>query len=183
MSRVPGAQPVPVRRLTDAHRRAQVGRLDEHREPEAFDQPGADALRIGLPLPAEHDLVGHHRKAAAREGDLHHRLVHRDGRCQDARPHVGNAGQLQEPLDRAVLAKAPMQADESDVGLRACQGGDELVVARVDLNHVEPRRVERLGDLLAGVERNLALGGTTALEHDDAYVLGMNRHDETPSRP
>ena len=36
-------------------------------------------------------------------------LIHRNGRCQHAAPHIGNLRHLQKPLNRTVLAPCAMQ--------------------------------------------------------------------------
>ena len=64
----------------------------------------------------------HHRQAGLGEEPLHHVLVHARSRAQHARAHVGDAGQLKQSLDRAVLAEGPVQHGKDHVQRLAAQG-------------------------------------------------------------
>ena len=46
------------------------------------------------------------------EQRIGHRLVHADGAGQHAASHIGDAGQLQQALDGAVLAPEPVQGGD-----------------------------------------------------------------------
>ena len=78
------------------------------------------------------------------EGDedaLHVLLVLADGGGEDARADVGHPGELQQPLEGAVLAVRAVQHGEDDVDLaqrlghRAGFAVDDLAAARVDGEH------------------------------------------------
>ena len=68
----------------------------------------------------------------ARNSDLHHRLVHADRRREHAAADVGDVGQLEQALDRAVFAVRAVQHRKDDVEREARQrrGGFGLAVAR-----------------------------------------------------
>ena len=56
---------------------------------------------------------------ARREQHLHHRLVHADRRGEHAGADVRHVGQLEQPLDRAVLAVRSVQHRKDDVEVEA----------------------------------------------------------------
>ena len=64
----------------------------------------------------DHD-VRPDRQAGAGQQDLHELLVHRRRRGEDAGPDVGHVGQLEQALQRAVLAERPVQQREDHVDL------------------------------------------------------------------
>ena len=55
---------------------------------------------------------------ASRKSGLHDRLVHADRRGEHAGADVGQVGQLEQPLDGAVLAVRAVQDREDDVERR-----------------------------------------------------------------
>jgi hypothetical protein len=59
--------------------------------------------------------MGDDGQALCGEEDLHHRLVHADGRSEDAATDVRDVRQLQEPLDGAVFAVRSVQDREDDI--------------------------------------------------------------------
>ncbi len=63
------------------------------------------------------------REAGRGEERLHHRFVHADRRSEDARPHVRDVRELEEPLHRAVLAVRTVQNREDDIEAGARDGG------------------------------------------------------------
>ena len=63
--------------------------------------------------------VGADRQAVRGEDDLHHPLVHADRGGEHAGADVGDVGQLEQPLDRAVLAVGAVQHREDDVEVQA----------------------------------------------------------------
>jgi hypothetical protein len=107
-----GLQFARVVRLGNPHRRAQVGRLDEHRERQA--RAGLGDVRIL----ARHRHVVYNRQHPFRTDTFHHLLVHGDGGGQHARADVGQAGQFQQALHRAVLAEGAVQHREDHVDFR-----------------------------------------------------------------
>ena len=105
----------------DADARAQVRGLDEAGEAE----PGGDQPRnragVAPPLVSPDQQVLHHRQPVGPEDVLHRRLVHADGRGEDARARVRQARQLEEALDGPVLALGAMEQDQHHV--EAARGG------------------------------------------------------------
>ena len=85
---------------TDAPRRAEVRRLDEHREPQRVDRAGGDRLRV-VDTVAELDPAAL-RDACLLGDDLGHRLVHAHRGRQHTRAHIRQLEQLEHPLDGAV---------------------------------------------------------------------------------
>jgi hypothetical protein len=67
----------------------------------------------------QEDPVRADRKSARGERDLHHPLVHADRGGEDARAHIGNVGELEQALHRAVLAVRSVQHREDDVETHA----------------------------------------------------------------
>ena len=105
-------------------------------------------LRDGLarrlfPLGAQQRDVLHDGQPGLREEPLHHVLVHAGRGAQHARADVGDAGQLEEPLDGAVFAEGAVQhgkhhverlaaercfwSSAAEAGLRRQQRGNALV--------------------------------------------------------
>ena len=68
-------------------------------------------------------------EAGGEEETLHGVLVHAGGGAEDARADVGDVGELEEALDRAVFAEGAVQDGEDDVdakgggGLKLAAGG------------------------------------------------------------
>src|SRR5438552_14581506 len=104
--------------LRDAHRGAERGWLDEQWKAEARRAP-LDARPVPFPVAVVHHLVVDHAKPRGLEQHLLDRLVHPDRGSKHARADVRNPGQLQHPLDRAVLAERPVQDREHHVDLTA----------------------------------------------------------------
>src|SRR5256712_848188 len=108
-------QGVRVADLADPDRRAEIRRLDEAGEAEGLRDPARDAL--GRPPPF---VTGHHEvlddgQAVGLEHRLHRRLVHPDRGGEHARADVGQVGELEDALDRAVLAVRAVEHDDDDV--------------------------------------------------------------------
>ena len=117
------------RHLRDAHARAEVGGLDETGIAELVRDPPPPGARRAAPLVVPHDEVRDDREVVRPEHGLHRRLVHPDGRGQDAGAHVGDVGQLEETLERAVLAVRPVDEREHDVQVGAAPAGSPPAVA------------------------------------------------------
>ena len=141
-----------VARDADAERRAFARRLD-HR-------PGSRRSRA---LPerrprrvAPGHVAGRRRQVVQAEELLGLALVHRQRRRQHARAGVGNAEQLEQPLDAAVLAVAAVQRQERDVDARLPQHQIEVAVDE-DRDGVVAALDERREDRLARAQRDVAL--------------------------
>ena len=104
-------------------------------------------------------------------------------RMQRAGPRrgVGDADELEQLLDRAVLAAAAVQGDERDVGTLGLQAVDE-VRADVDRQHVVPEPRERVLDPGAGAQRDGPLERRPALEHRDLHEASRRRSGTTLAR-
>ena len=134
----------------DADARAQVRGLDEAGEAE----PGSDQPRnragVAPPLVAPDQHVLHHRQPVGAEDVLHRRLVHADGRGEDARARVRQARQLEEALNGPVLALGAMEQDQHHVEALAEARGQAL-------GALHPRERAR-GFTGGGAVEQLALG-------------------------
>ena len=112
---IAAASSARVLHAADAHRRAEVRRLDEEREAERLaprDRGGAGSARSS----ARRSVTERHDGQLGRgEQPLHHVLVHADRRAEHARADVGHAGELEQALHAAVLAHRPVQHREDDV--------------------------------------------------------------------
>ena len=100
-------------RLGHAHARAEVDGLHEDGVRQTLldgrHGGGATGGRI-----AQHEVL-HLGQAAGREDVLHHLLVHADGAGGDAGPGVGQAGHLEQALDRAVFGERAVHDREGEV--------------------------------------------------------------------
>jgi hypothetical protein len=94
-------------RLRDPHRRAEAGGLDE--------DGGAERV-LELVVQAQRHVAGD-RDAAVAQHRLEQVLVHAEGRGGDAGADVRHARELQQALDRPVLAEGPVQDGDRDVDL------------------------------------------------------------------
>lgn len=107
---------------------------------EVHDLP-AGGRRIRFPLPRADDLVRADRQPEGGEHPLHVVLVLADGGGEHARTDVGHPGELQQPLEGAVLPVGAVQDGEDHVDLterlghRARLAVDDLAVGRVDREH------------------------------------------------
>ena len=104
-----------IARLADAHRRAQIGRLDEHRIAEFFFRRQPNAPPIYLNVHPANRQIWDDRQTAFAEQPLHHILVHAHRRPEHARAHIGNSRQLEPSLHRAVFSKRTVQHREDYV--------------------------------------------------------------------
>src|ERR1019366_6609134 len=113
-----GGQLAAAVHFADADRTAEVRRLDEDRVGKRF----LDELRrppgVGAPLAAQQRDVRCLRQAGGGEQALHGVLVHGRGGAEDARANVGDVAQLEQSLNRAVLAKRAVQHGKDDVERR-----------------------------------------------------------------
>ena len=91
--------------LRDADRRAEPRGLDEDRIAERVLDRIAEPDRV----------VRGDRDAAVAHDLLEQVLVHREGRGGDAGADVRDAGELEEPLHRSVLAERAVEDREDDV--------------------------------------------------------------------
>ena len=93
-------------------------------KPSAAIESARDRVAVRLPLVPQHHPVRAHRQAARREHQLHHRLVHADRGGEHAGADVRDVGELEQTLDRAVLAVRAVQHREDHVEVEA--GDDRL---------------------------------------------------------
>ncbi len=113
--------------LRDTDRRAEVGRLHEA----GVTEPGFDLLgeRGAVVAVAERDRP-RVRQVRCCECVLHRDLVHPDRGADDARAHVRQVGQLEQPLHRAVLAVGPVEQGEHDIDVECTERRRDLAVDR-----------------------------------------------------
>ena len=102
--------------------RTEVCGLHEHREAERAFELGRHAVAIARPVVPEHDPIRADRQAARREHELHQRLVHANCRREHAGADVGHVRELEQSLNRAVLAVRSVQNREDGVEI---QSGDD----------------------------------------------------------
>ena len=98
----------------DADARSEVRRLDE----DGISQLRRHVRRDRWPAPPIQSLRSTTRyfdlrQSARREHQLRHGLVHADRRGEHAGADVGDVGELEQPLNRAVLAVGSMQHRET----------------------------------------------------------------------
>ncbi len=88
--------------------------------------PSSAITRVGEPRTvgsvAQREVVGL-REPARRERALHHHLVHPDRRAEDTRADVRQAREVEQPLDRPVLAVGTVEQREDDVHLQPAGPG------------------------------------------------------------
>ena len=174
------AQLLDFVRLGDADRRAHVRRLDEARQTELVGELCRQPRR---PLVVAERPPARLRHAVGGEHLLGHRLVHRQRRAEDARADVGDVGELEEALHRAVLAHRPVEQGQDDGRL----GGSDLErrlrrhrrPGRVELRRQRRRtRLQRLCRALG--ERPLAVGGDA--DRRDAVARRIDRGQDVRRR-
>ena len=109
----------------------------KHGQPElALDRVGERGAVLAV---AQHEVV-RLRQAARGERALHHHLVHADRGADDPGAHVRQVGQLEQPLDGAVLAVRTVQQREHDVDAEAAAPGMRHRAAElVELRPGRPR--------------------------------------------
>ena len=123
-------------------------------------------VRLWPPRPARTTLPSAHGDAGGAHHLLGALLVHGERRGQHAGVRVGDAQQLEQALHAAVLAPAPVQGVEADLGLHLGELLGEIA-AGIDARHLVAGAFQRLGAGLARVEAHLALGRQPAHQHGD----------------
>ena len=144
-----------------------LARLDHHpRAKGAFHHGGS---RGRCRFPGHHHIPGHGKiggpEAVLRQGFIHGRHA----RCHAA-PHVGQAQEIEQALDRAVLPRGPVERRKNDVG-----GEGQQICSQVPV-HLQTRQLpgkarERLLEARRGAPGHLSLRGRSPLE-DDHMGLG-----------
>ena len=94
--------------------------------------------------------------AACREHRLGALLVHGKRGGEHAGMGVANSERLEHALDAAVLAVAPVQSVEADIGLELGEPGSH-VAADIEPGHAVAFALERSGASSARAERHFAL--------------------------
>ena len=163
----------------DPERGALAGGLDDDRELEPRLDRGQ---RLGRAELAERGLA-ERVEVGRRDPGVAHRvlgddLVHAADAGGRARAGVGEADEVEQLLDRAVLAAAAVQRHERDVRARLLEPVDE-VRADVDHVHVVAEPLQRVLDLRARAEGDLALERAAALEQRDAAHCARRRSGST----
>ena len=111
------------------------------------------------------------RQAGGAKDDLRGRLVHRQGRGENARMGVGDAQHLENRLKRAVFAADPVQGVKDHVGARV-EGVQQGRQVAPDIDCLDPVAVvdERLGAFPPARQRHLALGRPAAHQQCDGFA-------------
>src|SRR2546426_196028 len=180
--------------LADPDGRAEIRRLDEAGEAEGVRDPARDALGRPPPFVAGHHEVLDDGQAVGLEHRLHRRLVHPDRGGEHARADVGQVGELEEALDRAVLPVRAVEHDDDDVEVAHLGGeapgglgpGEARRRGAVDgLGAVGQRLLDFAGAVVRG-QRDARLGGERPqgiAAHDPAPVAGdPDRHHGVAAR-
>src|SRR5690606_39072446 len=128
----------------------------------------SQAIRSGIQpgLVIQHDIVGR-RQTFLEPHLLGHDLVHRQAGCQWAAARVGQVHQLEHALQRTVLAIASVQRDEYAVETGIEQIG-QRTGAGIEQVGVHPGTAQRLVHAASRHQRDLALGGASAIQHPHA---------------
>ena len=106
---------------------------------------------------------------AARNSTLAIVLLHGHRRGHDTRMRVRDAEDLEEALERAVLAGPTVKHVERDVGLGGGQSRGD-VAADVDRRDPIAAAAERIGAGLAGAQRNVPLGRPAPHQNGDVLA-------------
>src|SRR5438876_1262148 len=180
--------------LADPDGRAEIRRLDEAGEAEGLRDPARDALGRPPPFVAGHHEVLDDGQAVGLEHRLHRRLVHPDGGGEHARADVGQIGELEEALDRAVLSVRAVEHDDDDVEAAQLDGeaagglgpGEARRRGAVDgLGATGERLLDRAGGIVRG-QRHTRLGRERpqrVAAHDPAPVArDPDRHHRVTAR-
>ena len=180
-----GAEFGRVLGLRDADARAEVRGFHEHREAELGRDRSEHRVLVPLPVALQHDVVVADRKALRGEHELHRRLVHPDGRRQDAGADVRHIGELEQPLDRSVFAVRAVQHGKHDVEPEAGHGrlrcitpidGQERVATGMrDEMRFLRGRVDTIGDAGDHVG-GLHHVGRAARQRPASVLLDPDRH-------
>src|ERR1019366_5217449 len=160
--------------LGNAHRRAEISRLDEHRE----RQLAAGVHDVGA---IAHDgRIFDNWQHPFLTDTFHHLLVHGDGGCHDAGADVRQAGQFQQSLHGAVLAEGAVQHRKNhvDAGVGAGLGQNRaraplaLFVYEV-LDLLVLSRVQPGQDGLGRTDRDFVLAVAAAVNYGYSYFHKM----------
>ncbi|OEI69433.1 hypothetical protein Cus16_0037 [Curtobacterium sp. ER1/6] len=162
----------------DAHAGTGTGGLHEQRPAVRRDRAG-DPVRVGRPLAPQDRRPRGHPEPGVLEHGLRRVLVHRQGAREHAVADVRQPGDLEEPLDRAVLAERAVQDREHHVhrdrGDRAVRVGDDELVRRRRRRERHARAVVRHGRQRAVTER--PLGRVVGLQRERAVLRDADRND------
>src|SRR5207253_5730168 len=142
--------------------RSLTHRFDHERQAEprhkALDAVGSYAL-----LHLELFELGH-VEPDRRQDLARARLVHAKGRGEHARTRVGQTEELQHSLHGAVLAETAVQGIENALEPAVAQDVPRAGV-EIDGGDVVTAPEQRLGDLLAGTQRDLAFRGLASTKN------------------
>jgi hypothetical protein len=171
----------------DAHAGTGPRRLDEHRPAELFDLVH-DPLALPPPAAvADHDVRPDRESGALPDG-LHEALVHAGGAGEDPRAHVADPGELEQALDRAVLAVRAVQQRQHHVDVAERPGHlaglhDDEIASRAERKDEGQAVAAHLGQVtpldrepLAGDQDPPAVTGD-AHRDDLVAILVDRRHD------
>ena len=144
----------------------------ERRTHHAQDARGAE---LSERLVRQHDRLGHRE---ARPGDDRAR-----DRLRPRTPSGGTGGAdrrdaegMQQVEQRSVLAARAMQGGEHHVGALLREEGKQAGIGIAQHDPV-PGRDQCIGDASSGTERDVALVGDAARQHDDVQATGIT-HDQ-----
>ena len=121
-----GRQGAGLLDLGDADARAEVGRLDEERQGQGPADAAEDLAGVRPPFRFADGERGDDGQPAVAEDRLGQDLVHAQRRAEDAGPDVGDAGHLEQALDRPVLAEGAVENGKVDVDGRPGAGRARL---------------------------------------------------------
>src|SRR6516225_7395913 len=112
--------------LADSHRRAQIRRFYEQRVLQGTLDMPSNFPWLAAPPATQHCDVLYDRQSGITEEPLHDVLVHASGRAKHPCTDVRNVSELQQSLDRPVLAKRAMKHRKNNVDVDCTCGGMHL---------------------------------------------------------
>ena len=163
-------------RLGNADARSEVRRFDEDRKTKRRLNGRDQARAIGAPFGRAEDAVLGDRQTARGERQLHERLVHAHRRCQDTGADIRDVGELEQPLNRAVLAERAMQHGKDDVEAKAGHSGAVVAFIGSSVDR-DQRFIGRVGD-----EMRLAPGADRVRRRQPSLLdhVGCGEHRGRP---
>ncbi len=125
--------------LFDSDGRAGAQRFDKDGHFKALQRPAQNFLRPGQPVRTAYRDPGHDGNPLLREQTLGDVLVHADGGTGDIHPHIGNPGQLQEPLHGSIFSVRAVEDGKDQIH-------DNLLSAGIHIVQVQPVSVFKMID-------------------------------------
>ena len=162
-----------------AHTRTEVGGLDKAVIAQLSLDTGQHLVGLALPGLAQDDNVRNHWHFVCLHDVLEQHLVHTHCRRGNPGPHIGNACQFQQTLNRAILAIGTVEDRKDDVQVADLHGGQCLLPLHVLQAHQATLRwfsQEKGGIALCHCPRTQCFEGI-ARSQPAAFLGDADRHD------